>query len=80
MAFFFILFFAAGLFACIPLAARISPPSALLITSLFAPWMLLNIFSEHPMVARLQNLYLTFIIGMCCYWTYYEIKKKMNNR
>lgn len=69
--------FIIGIFACMPLANIFSPPSVSLLIILFAPWMILYFFSQNPIISDIRHLYLTFIIGMCVYWTYFETVKKI---
>ena len=78
MTFFLLIFisFAAGLLACMPLAPRISPPPSGLLIGLFAPWVIISLFSANSLMDHIGSFYLSFIIGMCCYWTYFETSKK----
>lgn len=72
-----LLAFVIGVLACIPLAKIISPPPANVLIALFAPWIALFVFSQNPIISNIRDMYLSFIIGMCCYWTYFETVKKM---
>lgn len=69
--------FIVGIFACMPLATYISPPTSSLLIILFAPWLILYFFSQNPIISDIRYMYLSFIIGMCAYWTYYETIKKL---
>lgn len=69
--------FIVGILACIPLAPYISPPTSSLLVILFAPWLALYFFSQYPIISDIRYMYLSFIIGMCAYWTYYETVKKL---
>jgi hypothetical protein len=69
--------FVVGILACMPLAKSISPPSTQLLIVLFAPLMILYMFSQNPIVSTIRYMYLSFLIGMCCYWTYFETVKKI---
>ena len=66
-----------GILACIPVATCISPPTVTLLIALFVPWMILYFFSQNPIISDIRYMYLSFIIGMCCYWTYFETIKKI---
>lgn len=69
--------FIVGILACMPLAPYISPPTFSLIVILFSPWIILSLFSQHPIINEIRSMYLSFIFGMCAYWTYYETIKKL---
>jgi hypothetical protein len=69
--------FIVGIITCIPLATYISPPPSNLLIILFAPWLALYYFSQNPTISDIRYMYLSFIIGMCAYWTYYETIKKL---
>jgi hypothetical protein len=69
--------FIAGILTCIPVANVISPPPAYLLIILFVPWMILFLFSQFPIINNIRYIYLSFLIGMCCYWTYFETVKKL---
>ncbi len=72
--------FSVGILACIPIAKYVSPPPAYLLITLFFPWILLLFFAQNPMISDIRYMYLSFLIGMCCYWTYFETVKKIRRR
>lgn len=72
--------FFVGILACIPLAKWISPPTTSLLIVLFSPWTVLYMFSQNPTVQEIRDCYLSFIFGMCAYWTYFEAIKKLKER
>lgn len=67
-----------GIFACMPLARYISPPTGPLLIALFAPWTTMYFVSQDPLINTIRAMYLSFFIGMCVYWTYFETIKKLN--
>lgn len=69
--------FIVGILLCMPLAPYVSPPTASIMIALFAPWMGLLLLAHIPIFNDIRNIYLSFIFGMCAYWTYYEILKKL---
>lgn len=75
-----LLSFVVGILACLPLAKWISPPPVSLLFILFTPWTLLSFFSQYPLIRDFSSMYLSFILGMCAYWTYFETAKKMKNK
>lgn len=77
---FILISFLAGILFGIPTAKYVTPPSVQILLILMSPWVILLAFSNHPLINDLRGIYLSWVIGICCYWTYFEMDKKIKGR
>lgn len=72
-----ILSFIVGILTGMPTAKYVTPPSIPVLIALTSPWVLLYFFSQNPTINNIRYFYLSWVIGICCYWTYFETLKKL---
>lgn len=75
-----ILSFIVGILTGIPTAKYATPPSIPLLTAIISPWLFLYFFSENPTMNDIRNLYFSWVIGLFCYWTFFETRKKTKKK
>ncbi len=66
-----------GILSGIPTAPYLAPPSIPTLILFMSPWLILYFFSNHPTINAIRWMYFSWVLGVFCYWTYFETVKKI---